>query len=95
MTSQERWNVYHSYLLMKVFEKDWHGVQDAGSDLRELEVEIKLQEKQLNEFQKCSSEDSKEGRSIKERSGSDSRISFTRSERSSQESKPKIETSKR
>lgn len=29
------------YLQMKVDEKDWHGVQDAGSDLRDIESEIK------------------------------------------------------
>jgi hypothetical protein len=27
------------YLLMKVDEKDWHGVQDAASDLRDIESE--------------------------------------------------------
>lgn len=27
------------YLLLKVQERDWHGVADAAMDLRELEVE--------------------------------------------------------
>ena len=30
-----------NYLQMKVAEKDWHGVQDAASDLRDIESEIK------------------------------------------------------
>ena len=38
MTTDERIRIYTEYLKMKVFEKDWHGVQDAASDLRELEV---------------------------------------------------------
>lgn len=28
------------YLLVKVAEQDWHGVQDAGSDLRDIEAEL-------------------------------------------------------
>jgi hypothetical protein len=30
-----------SYLLMKADEEDWHGVQDAASDLRDIEAEVK------------------------------------------------------
>ena len=30
-----------SYLVMKVGEGDWHGVQDAASDLRDIEAEVK------------------------------------------------------
>ena len=30
-----------SYLLAKVEEQDWHGVQDAASDLRDIEAEVK------------------------------------------------------
>jgi len=29
------------YLQMKVDNKDWHGVQDAASDLRDIESELK------------------------------------------------------
>lgn len=29
------------YLLLKVEEQDWHAVQDAGSDLRDIEAEMK------------------------------------------------------
>lgn len=29
------------YLLLKVEEEDWHAVQDAGSDLRDIESEEK------------------------------------------------------
>lgn len=29
------------YLLMKFEERDWHGVQDAASDLRDIESELK------------------------------------------------------
>lgn len=28
------------YLLLKVEEQDWHAVQDAGSDLRDIESEM-------------------------------------------------------
>jgi hypothetical protein len=30
-----------AYLLAKVEEEDWHGVQDAASDLRDIEAELK------------------------------------------------------
>jgi hypothetical protein len=30
-----------SYLRMKADEEDWHGVQDAASDLRDIEAELK------------------------------------------------------
>jgi hypothetical protein len=29
------------YLLMKVEEEDWHGVQDAASDLRDIDSELR------------------------------------------------------
>lgn len=29
------------YLKLKLEEEDWHGVQDAGSDLRDIDAEIK------------------------------------------------------
>jgi len=32
----------HEYIIMKLEERDYHAVQDAGSDLRELEVEIRI-----------------------------------------------------
>jgi hypothetical protein len=32
--------VMKSYLGMKMEEEDWHGVQDAASDLRDIDVEI-------------------------------------------------------
>ena len=31
-----------SYLKMKVEEEDWHGVQDAGSDLREIDAKLSM-----------------------------------------------------
>lgn len=37
------------YLKDRVEEQDFHGVQDAASDIRELIVEIKLVEQILNE----------------------------------------------
>jgi hypothetical protein len=39
MTREDRRAVYLAYLQMKIFEKDWHGVQDGASDLRDLESE--------------------------------------------------------
>lgn len=30
------------YLQMKVEEMDWHGVQDAGSDLREVDAKLSM-----------------------------------------------------
>jgi hypothetical protein len=30
-----------AYLRMKVDEEDWHGVADAATDLREIEVELR------------------------------------------------------
>lgn len=29
------------YLFLKIKEEDWHGCQDAASDLRDIEVELK------------------------------------------------------
>lgn len=29
-----------SYLKLKLHEEDWHGVQDAASDLRDIDTEI-------------------------------------------------------
>lgn len=34
----ERYRIYQDYLLLKVNEKDWHGVMDAAADLREFEA---------------------------------------------------------
>lgn len=31
-----------AYLLSKVKAEDWHAVQDAGSDIREIEAKLKL-----------------------------------------------------
>jgi hypothetical protein len=39
MSPRERWQRYLSYLEMKVFERDWHGVADAAMDIRQLEAE--------------------------------------------------------
>lgn len=30
-----------AYLKMKLEDEDWHGVQDAGSDLRDIDSELK------------------------------------------------------
>lgn len=38
---QYRRHVMQQYLQMKVNEEDWHGVQDAASDLRDIDSEIK------------------------------------------------------
>lgn len=36
-----RWKkTYLDYLLMKVEQADWHGVQDAASDLRDVDAEL-------------------------------------------------------
>lgn len=32
----------HEYIMMKLEERDYHGVADAAMDLRELEVEYRL-----------------------------------------------------
>lgn len=37
----ERKALMVKYLLAKVEEEDWHGVQDAASDLRDIEAEVK------------------------------------------------------
>jgi len=39
MNDQKRLQVMVDYLLLKVLERDWHGVSDAANDLRELEIE--------------------------------------------------------
>lgn len=50
---QKRKNQMIEYLLLKVEEEDWHAVQDAGSDLRDIESELlgykKAQEEHLDE----------------------------------------------
>lgn len=38
MTPEERHDVMVAYLRCRLDEWDWHGVQDAASDLRELEA---------------------------------------------------------
>jgi hypothetical protein len=40
-----RLKLYEAYLLMKVQERDWHGVADAAMDIRELEAQRRLLEK--------------------------------------------------
>ena len=30
------------YMKMKIEEEDWHGVQDAGSDLREIDAKLSM-----------------------------------------------------
>lgn len=42
MTIPERKRIYKEYILLKMFEGDFHGVADAANDLRELEVEEKI-----------------------------------------------------
>lgn len=37
---EDRRRLMREYLQMKVEEEDWHGVQDAGSDLRDIEAEL-------------------------------------------------------
>lgn len=39
MDRAERRRRMIEYLWMKVAEEDWHGVQDAGSDLRDIDSE--------------------------------------------------------
>lgn len=34
-------NTYLAYLFIKIVEEDWHGVQDAASDLRDIDSKIK------------------------------------------------------
>lgn len=34
----ERYIILQDYLILKVNEKDWHGVMDAAADLREFEA---------------------------------------------------------
>lgn len=38
---QGEFNIMEDYLLVKFRERDWHGVQDAASDLRDIESELK------------------------------------------------------
>lgn len=38
------------YLLVEVELRNWHGVQDAASDLRELELRLKLEKEYKNEL---------------------------------------------
>lgn len=44
----------HEYIIMKLDERDYHGVADAAMDLRELEVEMKLRVEEY-EIQKATS----------------------------------------
>lgn len=41
MTPEEKRKLLHSYIIMKLEEKDYHAVCDAAMDLRELEVRMK------------------------------------------------------
>lgn len=38
---EQKRKILIEYMQMKISESDWHGVCDAGMDLRELEVEIR------------------------------------------------------
>jgi len=38
----KRRETYIAYLKDRTDAEDWHGVQDAGSDLREIDVEIRM-----------------------------------------------------
>lgn len=37
---EEHKRVMTDYLFIKTAQKDWHGVQDAASDLRDIEAEV-------------------------------------------------------
>jgi hypothetical protein len=41
MTYQEQREMLITYLKLKTFQEDWHGVSDAANDLRELEAKQK------------------------------------------------------
>lgn len=43
MTTQAKIEQMIGYLILKLEERDWHGVADAAMDLRELEVQDKLE----------------------------------------------------
>lgn len=43
MNTSDRIELMRKYLLLKFEEGDWHGVADAAMDLRELEVERRMQ----------------------------------------------------
>lgn len=43
MTTQAKIEQMIGYLMLKLEERDWHGVADAAMDLRELEVQDKLE----------------------------------------------------
>lgn len=38
MTSDQAEEIRIDYLLLKVQQKDWHGVSDAANDLREMQA---------------------------------------------------------
>jgi len=38
-----------NYLLLKFNEADWHAVQDAASDIREIETELSVYTKLINQ----------------------------------------------
>lgn len=54
MTFEERKIIMTSYLQLKIFEEDWHGVADAAMDLRNLETEIKSRINVFSENEKSS-----------------------------------------
>jgi hypothetical protein len=41
----------HDYILMKLEERDYHAIQDAGSDLRELDVAVRMLEDEYKRSQ--------------------------------------------
>lgn len=43
---QEHRKVYVDYMRLKLEEEDWHGVSDCANDLRELDREIEVLERQ-------------------------------------------------
>lgn len=44
-TLEQQKNILISYMEMKMFVEDWHGVADAAMDIRELEIKISMEEK--------------------------------------------------
>lgn len=49
MNLQARKSLMIDYLRMKLDESDWHAVCDAAMDLREIEIQIKMEGKDVGE----------------------------------------------
>jgi len=45
MDLEDKRELLHNYILMKLEERDYHAVADAAMDLRELEVTIRYEKK--------------------------------------------------